>query len=206
MLTFKTKTFKPLEVIFEEGDSGERAYILREGSVEISIKTGDESYVLSVLKPVTVFGEIALLLDSRRTATAKALERTEVIEIDREALDSYIEKSPLVISTILRALVERLKNTDEKLSKGRDLYRGVCERLHDLSLQIRFHEGIDYEKAADDIACALNVEKNAVEEKLGLLEVLNLIEIKIHEAGRVIYLQRQDEFLKKALKIYQALL
>ena len=118
MSNFHVRKFSQNETICEEGSTGAVAYILRKGSVEISFDVGGNKKVLTILKPVTVFGEMALILeDHKRTATATALEHSEVVEIEKKDFDKYIEKSPQVIAAALKALVERLLETTSRLKK-----------------------------------------------------------------------------------------
>ena len=80
MSDFHVCKFKKDQRIFNVGARGDAAYILRSGSVEISIDKAGRKVVLAVLQPPVVFGEMALLLeDSDRTATAIAVEESELI-------------------------------------------------------------------------------------------------------------------------------
>ena len=122
MTDFKVRKFSQDEIICEEGSIGNVAYILTAGSVEISVDVKGQKKVLTALKPVTVFGVMALVLKgNKRTATATALENVEVVEIDKEEFDEYIEKSPRVISATLKTLVERLQETTSRLKKHEEL-------------------------------------------------------------------------------------
>jgi len=78
------REFQTEAVIFREGEIGNTAYILTEGQVEISIQQDGQKSVLAVLNPITVFGEMALLLkDQKRTATAKAVGETKIAATHR---------------------------------------------------------------------------------------------------------------------------
>jgi len=116
MTSFPIKKFYQNEVIFKEGTLGTVAYILREGGVEISVEVEGSKKVLTVLKPITVFGEMALVLpDHQRTATAAAADCSEVVEIAKSDFDDYIDSSPAVIAAALKALVDRLRETTVRL-------------------------------------------------------------------------------------------
>lgn len=118
MSGFHVKKFSKDEVICQERSTGNVAYILREGRVEISVNVDGTKKVLAVLEPVTVFGVMALVLkDHKRTATATVLEHAEVVEIEKKDFDEYIEKSPKVITAALKALVDRLLDTTTRLKK-----------------------------------------------------------------------------------------
>ncbi len=122
MSGFQVRKYSQNETICKEGATGTAAYILRKGKVEVSVDVEGNKKVLTILEPVTVFGEMALLLkDHKRTATAIALEYSEIVEIEKKYFDEYIGESPLVIATALKALVERLLDTTSRLKKHEEL-------------------------------------------------------------------------------------
>lgn len=117
--TFPIIEFKPSELIFEQNAPADYAYILRGGRVEISMRHGEEKLVLAELKPVSVFGEMALLSkERRRTATAMALDHVRVIKIDKDEFDKQLKATPSFIATILYGVTERLIDTSSKLYPG----------------------------------------------------------------------------------------
>lgn len=111
--------FSPSAVIFEEYSLGDSAYILKEGRVEISMGRDDEKVILAELKPVTIFGEMALLSkEKRRTATAKALDRVRVIRIDKANFDQQLSETPSIITAVLHGVTQRLVDTTARLNSG----------------------------------------------------------------------------------------
>jgi hypothetical protein len=95
------------QAVVVEGESGDRYYVIREGEVEVS--SGGE--VLRTLSAGEGFGEIALLRDVPRTATVRAVHRTELLAIDREEFleavngsSSSREAADLVIDVRLGSL------------------------------------------------------------------------------------------------------
>lgn len=200
---FRTRTFRRDEVIFQEGAAGDSAYILKEGRVEVSIKGGAGKVVLSVLEPVTVFGEMAVFLgDHRRVASVTALEHTEVIEVGRDALESYLAASPPFIASIIKSLVERLKNVNGRVLRSPDVFWSVCEVLNLLNAQAK--EGLDYSSTVKAISAATGAEAKTIESRLDLLDTVNLVSIRDAGSGKVIALEDREEFLKRALKVHNA--
>ncbi|CRG93535.1 CAMP-dependent protein kinase regulatory subunit, putative [Plasmodium gallinaceum] len=77
--------------IINEGDDGDLLYVIDEGEVEIYKNKGDKKEILTVLKSKDVFGELALLYNSKRAATATALTNCHLWALDRESF-TYIIK------------------------------------------------------------------------------------------------------------------
>lgn len=117
-------------VVFNEGARGDAAYILTEGKIEISGIIEGHKKVFAILKPISIFGEMALFLDEGvRTATAIALEDSKVIVVTRDDLQEYMRESPKVISSIITVLVSRLKSTTKKAMKVPSTGMGVVRTL-----------------------------------------------------------------------------
>ena len=104
------KTYKPGEIIFKEGDSGNEAYVIEEGAVEISKSEGRAELILSVLKPGGVIGEMALIDSAPRMATARAARKTTLIVIPKTVFSKILGKTDAVVRVILMALLGRLRN------------------------------------------------------------------------------------------------
>jgi len=117
-------------VVFNEGTRGDAAYILTEGKIEISGIIEGHKKVFAILKPISIFGEMALFLDDNtRTATAIALEDSKVIVVTKDDLEEYMRDSPKVISSIITVLVSRLKSTTRKAMKVPSTGMGVVRIL-----------------------------------------------------------------------------
>jgi CRP-like cAMP-binding protein len=111
--------FYPSALIFEEHSLADSAYILKEGRVEISMTRDDAKVILAELKPVSIFGEMALLSkEKRRTATAKALDRVKVIRIDKANFEQQLTDTPSVIAAVLHGVTQRLIDTTLRLHPG----------------------------------------------------------------------------------------
>lgn len=117
-------------VVFNEGSRGDAAYILTEGKIEISGIIEGHKKVFAILKPISIFGEMALFLDDNtRTATAIALEDSKVIVVTKDDLDEFMRESPKVIASIITVLVGRLKSTTKKAMKVPSTGMGVVRIL-----------------------------------------------------------------------------
>jgi len=100
------KVFYAGQKIFSEGDSGDRAYLIQDGEVEI-IKNGVS---LAVLSKGELFGEMALVDDQPRMATAKAQSDVSVVIISRDAFRDKLAKSDPFIRGLLNIFVRNIRN------------------------------------------------------------------------------------------------
>jgi CRP-like cAMP-binding protein len=165
---FLVKTFLKHNVVFVEGSRGDQAFILMEGEVEISGTVDGRKKVFAVLKPPSIFGEMALFLeDQTRTATAMTLEDTKLVIITRDDLDDYFAKAPQVISSILQVLVSRLKATTKKALKVPNVPLGICRALH--LFVLNGHMELGYDSAIRTLADMFVISPAAVENYLGQL-------------------------------------
>ena len=107
--------------IFEHGDAGEKIYVILEGKVRIGRQVagmGEEA--LAILEPGAVFGEMALLDDTPRSADARAHGRCRLLVIGREAFEDLLflhkDLAYEVLWNIVRLLSSRLRETNDKLA------------------------------------------------------------------------------------------
>ncbi len=95
--------------IFREGEPGTYAYLIESGQVEISAAARGTTLEINVLGPGDMFGEMALIDNHARAATATALEDTEVIPLEKSALEKKISESDPVLHMLLRVVLERFR-------------------------------------------------------------------------------------------------
>lgn len=113
------QVYEKSRTIFEEGSTGSEMYLVRSGRVLLSCKQGRaEEVTLAVLKPGDFFGEMALVDDSPRSATASALEdNTQVIAIDRARFLFMVRQQPEFALSLMHTLCQRLRNLNRRLSQ-----------------------------------------------------------------------------------------
>jgi EAL domain-containing protein (putative c-di-GMP-specific phosphodiesterase class I) len=104
-------SFSPGTTIFREGEPGDQAYIIERGKVEVSALKQGQRLVLAVLEEGDVLGEMALLDNERRTATATALEAAEVLVIPREELGQRLADADPLLKLLLRTILDRFRET-----------------------------------------------------------------------------------------------
>ena len=96
------------EVICRRGDTGDRFYVVRSGSVEVRLGTGQAGVSLYRLGPGDCFGEMALLIGAARSADVVALEDSVVWTLERRDFDRILNLSVPLLRALNRSLAERL--------------------------------------------------------------------------------------------------
>ena len=117
--TAERLTFDAGQVMFNAGDVGDAAYIIIEGSVEISVPTPAGPIVVNTLGRNDIIGEIAIFGDVPRTATARALARVETLKISKELFVKVIRENPDAAIELIKILAGRLANTTNQLTRTR---------------------------------------------------------------------------------------
>jgi CRP/FNR family transcriptional regulator, cyclic AMP receptor protein len=188
MVNFPVHQYVKDQIIFEAGTIGSVAYILKSGSIEISITGTEGKLVLANLQPGAIFGEMALLLkENKRTATAIALEDSEVIAIYKNYFLEYLKDSPVVMVTLVTGLIERLQETTARLLKSSRLVAEIEEILY---LLVKHGiEAIKYDEIVQTFCRCTEVEASTVENQLKHLEKLGHIQIfEDNQGKKVIHL------------------
>lgn len=103
------------DYVFREGDLGTEMYIINEGKVEILNLVGDEEQVLAVLEKGDFFGEMSVLEDLPRAASARAATDCRLLQINGSTFDQLLQGNPEIAIRMMRKLSRRLRETDELL-------------------------------------------------------------------------------------------
>ena len=108
-------------VIFKHGDVGEKLYVIIEGRIRITREvSGMGEEALAIVGPGDVFGEMALLDDAPRSATARVHERCHLLAIHRDAFEDLLfvhkELAYEVLWNVVRMLTRRLRETNDRFA------------------------------------------------------------------------------------------
>ena len=118
--------------LFETGDHGDELYIVRTGKVEIFIRNvAGEKIVLTVAEQGDLFGELSMLDNRPRTATAVALEDTDLIVLNRSNLLTFFQKKPDAAIDMIAAMGAMIRKADDILRTrvSRNVNEEVEEKL-----------------------------------------------------------------------------
>lgn len=131
LLTFRRNT-----ILMTEGEVGESLCILKRGSVKIfaSDEQGNE-IVLDDLRPGSYFGEVSLLDDEPRTASAITLEPSEILSISKSDFVLCVEKNPEIAFAIIRVTTRRLRRAIDTVRSLalQNVYQRLTSKLRELS-------------------------------------------------------------------------
>ncbi len=109
MKIIHNRLYAPNEYVFYQGDPGIALYIIREGEVEISLSTEDNMNIgLTRLSRGDFFGEMALLDNDVRSASAVSLKESKLAVIFKPDLDHFIERYPRIGINVMKGLTEIL--------------------------------------------------------------------------------------------------
>lgn len=111
------RTYETDELIFEEGQPGAALFLILDGKIAVEIYRETSTMRLAVLERGAFFGEMALLDETPRSATARALERTRTLALYRNDLNGLVYRHPRTACRIYRSLAgmigDRLRLTNE---------------------------------------------------------------------------------------------
>jgi CRP/FNR family transcriptional regulator, cyclic AMP receptor protein len=123
-------------VVFEEGEPGDRVFLILAGKVKISRRSTDgRENLLAVLGPGDIFGELSLFDPGPRTATATAVTDVELASLEHSALKPWLTERPEAAELLLRVLARRLRRTNEAMGDlvFTDVPGRVAKQLLDLA-------------------------------------------------------------------------
>jgi CRP/FNR family cyclic AMP-dependent transcriptional regulator len=107
------KAYEPGQVIFKEGEAGDQMFIIIQGEVEIRKRTSmDTARTLSTFKPGDVFGEMALIENKPRSATAVATKASRMLVMNEPLFLAMIERNPDFAKKMIQVLSERLRKAN----------------------------------------------------------------------------------------------
>ncbi|MBF0458547.1 MAG: cyclic nucleotide-binding domain-containing protein [Nitrospirae bacterium] len=121
-----TETYEDGQSIIKEGTHGEGTYVIMSGQVAIKVKVDNVVITITELEKGDIFGHMSLIDRQPRSASAVAIGQVKVGLFDKDYLDSEINKTSEDFRIILRALVDRLRNTTTK-------YTNLCIKHYKLT-------------------------------------------------------------------------
>ena len=108
---FAEQTVSAGHVIFDEGQKADTAYYLQTGTVEILKQCPFGRALVAKLEPGALFGEMALLDDAPRSATAMAATDVTVVPLERAVFDAKLAELDPLLGKAVHKLIQNLRDT-----------------------------------------------------------------------------------------------
>jgi len=183
-------------VVFFENEEGDFFFTITEGRIKVTILGDDGREVIrSVLGPGDFFGEMALLDNEPRSATAIAVEESELLSLHRNDFQSVLNDNKSITSALIRVLSARLRRANHQISTLAllDVYGRVARVIVDMAREEgkRLRDGrIAFRRAThQEIANRIGTTRETVTRMLKDLERQGLI----HVEGKEIVVQPDFE-------------
>jgi CRP-like cAMP-binding protein len=173
------KEYPKGSVLFREGEPGKEMFVLQSGKVAISKTVRDVEKVLATLGPGEFFGEMAIISNKPRNATAIIAEDAKLLVIDPKTFEGMIRGNSEIAVRMIKKLAERLSEADaqiENLLLSDPSSRIIHSLLHTCEARGKPNEeGIEVEFSVRDQPRELGVGEPAVRSMLD----------KLHRAGLI---------------------
>ena len=109
------RTFQAGEMIFSEFEPGDTFYLIQSGRVQLVKLVGDFEKTLDILQPSEMFGEMAILENSPRSATAIALDIVTVLEFNRQNFEVLMLGNPQIALKLLKMFCKRIYDSKRRV-------------------------------------------------------------------------------------------
>lgn len=193
------KQFPKGTVLFREGELGREMFVLHSGRVAISKRVREVDKVLATLGPGEFFGEMAIISNRPRNASAVVSEDARLLVIDPKTFEGMIRGNAEIAVRMIKKLADRLSEADaqiENLLLGDPSSRIVHQMVQLCRSRGRAsNEGIEVEFQPKDVAREIGVGEPAIRWMLSKLERAGLIgcsadRLMVYELARI------EEFLQ----------
>ncbi len=176
------KVFPPGTVLFREGDTGREMYVIQSGKIKISKEVRGEEQTLATISAGEFFGEMAILNNNPRSATATVVEEeSKVLVIDPKTFESMIKGNTEIAVRMIKKLAQRLQEADDQIESLmlKDTNSRVVHTLARLadSAGKKVDGGILVSLSISDLAGRTGLEQHQVEEVVAKIQKANILTV-----------------------------
>lgn len=169
----ETVTFPRGTTIFDEGEPGDRLYIIVSGKVKLARHAPDgRENLLSVMGPSDMFGELSIFDPGPRTSSAVCVTEVTAATMDSTMLKQWIDEHPEISQQLLRVLARRLRRTNASLADliFTDVPGRVAKTLLQLANRFGTQEGgalrVNHDLTQEEIAQLVGASRETVNKAL----------------------------------------
>ena len=174
------KEFPKGTVLFHEGEAGKEMFVLQSGRVVITKTVRDTVQILATLGPGEFFGEMALISNRPRNATATVDEPARLLVIDPKTFEGMIRGNSEIAVRMIKKLAERLDAADaqiETLLMADPASRVVQQILHACQSRGRpMEEGVEIDFNVRELPTLTGVGEAGIRSELARMERSGLVE------------------------------
>ena len=178
----RRRSFSRGEVVFQQGDPGDRLYFVADGLVKIAIISGEgRENDIALIAPGDCFGEMSMFDSGSRSATAIAMEATQVLTLSREDFLDFMHHHSQVAIRIIALLARRLRATDQMV--GDMVFLDVPTRVGKKLLELArlYTEGatpsasVTVQLGQEELSGLVGCTREAVTRALGAYRRMGLV-------------------------------
>ena len=180
-------------VIFRQGDPGREMFVIASGRVRLTLGAPGHEREVAMLGPGEFFGELALLSDEPRSATATAVEKTSLLAISRDVFTMMVQDDLEIVSGMMSVQGQRLSRTNQPIEELSQQIGHIRVAAHGLSrvagVQSQLPATIDVELLAAELGLGVRaVEVIVADLARGGAGVLQNRHWRIQDQGQVVTL------------------
>ena len=169
----ETVRFPRGTTIFEEGEPGDRLYIITSGKIKLARHAPDgRENLLTVMGPSDMFGELSIFDPGPRTSSAVCVTEVTAATINSEMLKQWVADHPAIAQQLLRVLARRLRRTNANLADliFTDVPGRVAKTLLQLANRFGVQEGgalrVNHDLTQEEIAQLVGASRETVNKAL----------------------------------------
>lgn len=197
----EVRRLSPGEVLCRQSEVSDGVYYLKSGWLGVYREEGEDAYLLSIVGPGEVVGELGATTGRRRTATVISAKECEVILISEADFQRAMKEAPELVATVIGTMGNRLTNADTVRITLSQSYHRAVDRVRALGSQkARLEEVLRLrEELADMIVHDLRNPLGVISTGLDLLERVRVVESDSQYARMVMDTLRQSANRMQAL-------
>ena len=178
-----SRLFERDEIIFSEHEPGDTFYVIQSGRVKLLKDAGEFERTIDILSPPEMFGEMAILEGSPRSATAIAMDEVKLLEFNTQNFEILMTGNPQIGLNLLRIFAKRIYDSKRRFmilalknpqAKVADVFLMLDEMMTDIDRRTDTRE---FQTTIEDIAHWAGISATEARDVLHTFVVQNRLEV-----------------------------